>query len=239
MTVGIILACLLGICVVGGGVMAALLLPAIQQARNAARLTQSKNNMRQIGLALHNYQDLYKEFPAGGTFTEDGQAHHGWATRILPLIEQAPLYNQVDFNKPWTAPEMSGTFRTQVPVFLNPGVTERVSPEGYALSHYAANSQVLGKNKFLKVADIKDGLSNTILAGEASGSFKPWGSPENVRDPAKGFGTAPDQFGPVIPGRVAFLMGDGSVRTISTSIDPNALKALASPEGGEQPPLDF
>ena len=78
-------------------------------------------------------------------------------------------------------------------------------------------------------------MSNTILAGEVSGGFMAWGDPDNRRDPANGMGTGPDQFGEACPGArgVQMLLADGSVRFISENIDPQTLKALASPDGDE------
>ena len=76
-------------------VLIALLLPAVQQAREAARRSQCKNNLKQIGLALHNYHDVYNTFPAG--YIDQGVAanrgHYSWTSAILPYIDQAPLSN--------------------------------------------------------------------------------------------------------------------------------------------------
>ena len=79
-------------------VLIALLLPAVQQAREAARRTQCKNNLKQIGLALHNYESTFGRLPPGtfggmGTCNDDGLA---WSFSILPYLDQAPLYNQID-----------------------------------------------------------------------------------------------------------------------------------------------
>ena len=88
-------------------ILIALLLPAVQQAREAARRTQCKNNLKQIGLALHNYHDVHNTFPAGGTFkagsfaTSSGNnsvAGWGWFTAILPQIDQANLFNALNVN---------------------------------------------------------------------------------------------------------------------------------------------
>lgn len=80
-------------------ILIALLLPAVQQAREAARRTQCKNNMKQIGLALHNYHDVYNQFPINysTTFTTNNTTM-SWMVTILPYIDQAPLFNQVDPN---------------------------------------------------------------------------------------------------------------------------------------------
>lgn len=73
-------------------ILIALLLPAVQQAREAARRTQCRNNLKQIGLAMHNYHDTHLVFPPG-VITANGYA---WGTFILPFIDQAPLYNAMD-----------------------------------------------------------------------------------------------------------------------------------------------
>lgn len=94
-------------------VLIALLLPAVQQAREAARRTQCKNNLKQIGLALHNYHDTYLKFPAAMYFSNfpsgglagysstTGGTTHGpnWLVSLLPNIDQAPLYNQINFTQ--------------------------------------------------------------------------------------------------------------------------------------------
>jgi len=84
-------------------VLIALLLPAVQQAREAARRSQCKNNLKQIGLAMHNYHDVYNCLPngnvAGPGATTPGNDLWGmsWYMRILPFIDQAPVYNKLDF----------------------------------------------------------------------------------------------------------------------------------------------
>jgi prepilin-type N-terminal cleavage/methylation domain-containing protein/prepilin-type processing-associated H-X9-DG protein len=109
-------------------ILIALLLPAVQQAREAARRTQCKNNLHQYGLALHNYHDNFNMFPIGGTFRAcDGDGNGvpetwcldwaapslnpqiGWHVRILPYMDQAPLYNQLNFG-----PNANGDVRSQV-----------------------------------------------------------------------------------------------------------------------------
>lgn len=79
-------------------ILIALLLPAVQQAREAARRTQCKNNLKQLGLALHNYHDVYNTFPIGAVGSDQWGWGMSWYMRILPMLEQAPLYNQLTFN---------------------------------------------------------------------------------------------------------------------------------------------
>lgn len=76
-------------------ILIALLLPAVQQAREAARRSQCKNNLKQIGLALHNYHDVYGRFPIGCQDAGGNEEMWGWPASILPQIDQAPLFNQL------------------------------------------------------------------------------------------------------------------------------------------------
>src|SRR5688572_16336833 len=83
-------------------ILIALLLPAVQQAREAARRTQCKNHLKQFGLAIHNYHDTHRAFPrltSGSQGTGFGTEWRGFSAHVmlLPYIDQAPLYNQIDF----------------------------------------------------------------------------------------------------------------------------------------------
>jgi prepilin-type N-terminal cleavage/methylation domain-containing protein/prepilin-type processing-associated H-X9-DG protein len=88
------------------GILIALLLPAVQAAREAARRSQCTNNMKQIGIALHNYHDTHGRFPPravfgnGKTATPQQPYHHTWLTAILPFMEQGALYDSTDMDAP-------------------------------------------------------------------------------------------------------------------------------------------
>lgn len=122
------------------GMLVALLLPAVQQAREAARRSQCRNNLKQLALALHNYHDAHSAFPAGyysfptnnGTApgwadldstTWDGAPGWGWAAMLLPFLDQAPLYQQLDINDACYSSANAASVRTKLPVFLCPSVS--------------------------------------------------------------------------------------------------------------------
>ncbi|HBN75421.1 MAG TPA: prepilin-type cleavage/methylation domain-containing protein, partial [Planctomycetaceae bacterium] len=99
-------------------ILVALLLPAVQQAREAARRSSCKNNMKQLGLALHNYHDTYSTFPpasvrqpTGGGVNEWESSMIGWQARILGFMEQSALYDLIDWG---ITPGNSGTNNTTV-----------------------------------------------------------------------------------------------------------------------------
>ncbi|MEX1042682.1 MAG: DUF1559 domain-containing protein [Pirellulaceae bacterium] len=89
------------------GVLVALLLPAVQQAREAARRMQCSNNLKQLGLALHNYHDTHQVFPAGGYISNQ----LSWHVSILPFLEQSALHQSINFNQ--------GTYHSKMPAALN------------------------------------------------------------------------------------------------------------------------
>ncbi|MEP3478816.1 MAG: DUF1559 domain-containing protein [Fuerstiella sp.] len=79
-------------------ILVSLLLPAVQQAREAARRTQCKNNLKQMGLALHNYHDVSMTFPMGAREAQTGTWGPSWMAGILPYLDQAPLFSQLNFS---------------------------------------------------------------------------------------------------------------------------------------------
>jgi hypothetical protein len=212
----------------------ALIYPAIQAKRESAWRVQSANNLKAIGLALHNYHDGNQGFPPGAIADKAGRDFHGWQAPLLPYVEQMAVYQQVDFNVPWNDPKNRVPMQTQVASYVSPGITEIKDAAGYALSHYAGNKYLFRENRAFRISEITDGTVNTILAGEAAGNFQPWGHPDNCRDPGNGIDAGPDSFGrPHFPPVAGFVMCDGSVRFLSRNIDPKILKALATPTGNE------
>jgi prepilin-type N-terminal cleavage/methylation domain-containing protein len=120
------------------GILVALLLPAVQAAREAARRMQCTNNTKQIALAMHNYQDTYKAFPSGqivsGTIgaTSTGWGW-GWSTMILPQMEQSALAGQINCALPMAAPANINLVRTRLPAFVCPSAT-RIPANGIPIT---------------------------------------------------------------------------------------------------------
>lgn len=235
------------------GVLVALLLPAVQQARTAARRAQSKNNLKQIALALHNYHDTFKQFPEGTHPNEKLQPDKrlSWLAKILPFVEQSALYDSIDFDKAWDDSANDQMMRSRIQAFLNPQVAEPSSK--YAETHYVGiagvgkdaptlpvsdkRAGVFGYNRATRMRDIRDGTSNTMGVAEAGGNYGPWGAGGNATIRAltqKPYINGPDGIGGPYRGGLNVMMVDGSVRFVSEDIDPSVFEALSTISGGER-----
>ena len=148
-------------------ILIALLVPAVQQVRAAAARTQCVNNLKQLGLAMHGYHGTYNHFPPGFNNAAPG-LNWGWASLVLPWVEQSPLQNNLALGA-----TMSVTPYTEmeVPIFLcpadvNPGPNNPWFPSGYGKSNYPISEQVSDGGSAYRILQITDGTSNTIMIGE-------------------------------------------------------------------------
>ena len=166
-------------------VLIALLLPAVQLAREAARRTQCKNNMMQIGLALNNYMMAHEVLPPG-TQNDTGPIqskeaagyHMSWITQILPYLEQQNVYNHIDFNKSVYDPANVPARQQRINSFLCPSDgSNGISQTAAATSYYGVHNDfetpidvnqngVLFLNSSIRYEQITDGSSNTIYVAE-------------------------------------------------------------------------
>lgn len=204
-----------------------LLLPAVEISREAARRTQSKNNLKVIGLALANYHSTYRIWPSGGTFDPDGHALHGWGIQLFPYLEASPLYTHIDFKQPWDAPHNAGCFAIRLTVFINPSIeSDNLSrrTNEFAPCHYSANSNLLAANSAVNPSDI-EGQRQTFVMGELGGDFVPWGCPYNWR-PLVSLTDTPRTYGRIENYGGQFLMADGSVRWIAPDVSEELLAKL-------------
>ena len=163
-------------CLCGGGILVALLLPAVQASREAARRMQCSNNLKQIGLAMHNYHDVYKGFPAAYIADENGKPLHSWRVALLPYLEQQHLYEQYNFNEPWDSPNNLQVAQQMPEVFRCP---DAPSAPGSNLTNYVVIvgdpsqkpiQSLFLPNHWTNFSEITDGTSNTIMVVETSTS---------------------------------------------------------------------
>ena len=280
-------------------VLIGLLLPAVQKVRDAAARLQCTNNLKQIGLAMMNYESTYNRFPAGyldnmttnpvntaATGNPAPVIGWGWGALILPYLEQETLYKSININSIAmnnTSAAAIAFRKTVIKGFLCPSDdtglnTFTISGFEVAKCSYAGvNGQeeladfdtALGSGMFLRgrgvsIAEVTDGLSNTLFVGERSSKSKPatlpgvctWvgalpggdldgetaalyilghtGEPNAPHTPNSPTPHVED-FTSKHSGGVNFLFGDGSVRFITDSIDGQTWVKLGTRQGGEVP----
>lgn len=250
------------------GVLVSLLLPAVQQAREAARRTQCKNNLKQIGLALHNYENATGLFPpscvinpyASGSI--DGISYpdplkvattgFGWGAMVLPYIDQAPIYNQFNFNTACWAIANKVPAASPVQVFLCPSATG--GSGGYNVQHPVPGPSVSGAGKTGIDLTLSDG-SKIFFAHSHyvtnAGVNQPWGRAPayciNFDIPEPIGGGAPDCLinGPFYPNSHTRIrdVTDGLSNTVfvgeRSSILCNSTWVGVVPDGGTVPRMDL
>lgn len=161
-------------------ILISLLLPAVQQAREAARRTQCKNNLMQLGIAMHTYEMAFEMMPSGtvnltGPIRNIEEGYHmSWLAQLLPAMEQAGLFGNINFNEGAYASLNSGTRAVTIATFQCPSDDRRsLGSSNYAgcfggddVAIDSDNNGLLFLNSGVGYQEIRDGASNTILAGE-------------------------------------------------------------------------
>ncbi len=208
---------------------------AIGKTRESAARVRSMNNLKQLALAMWNWNSTFSgHFPAAAIHGKDGKPLLSWRVKVLPFLEQEPLYRQFRLDEPWDSPHNKALIAKMPAVFQSPkskaakGFTNYVVPVGGGALYSSPKEEP-------KEKDITDGTSHTIMLVEVDDAHAvPWTKPDDMpfdpADPKKGIGSLYGQ------GFIAAFC-DGSVHFMQNSIDPKTLKALFTRAGGEQ--IDF
>jgi hypothetical protein len=232
----VVVACVVGLFVCGG-VLVALLLPAVQAAREAARRTQCSNNLRQIALAFHNYHDTYKAFPPAYIPDEDGKPMHSWRVLILPFLGHQDIYQRYNFDEPWDSPNNMAVTNRAIPVYRCPSAPGAGTPTETNYMVITGPATVFDADKACSMAEIKDGTSNTIMVVEVAAAGANWAEPKDLQagmlTPPIGARNA-NSTGSFHPGGMQAAMCDGAVRFLSDSLPQQDFNALLTKDGGEQ-----
>ncbi|MGE0759696.1 MAG: DUF1559 domain-containing protein [Pirellulaceae bacterium] len=219
-----------------GGVLVALLLPAVQAAREAARRAQCANNLKQIGLALHNYHDSHGSFPPAYTVDEEGRPLHSWRTLLLPYLDQGELYKRIDLSQPWDSPQNQALHSAVVPPYTCPSVAVPEAANGTCcyMAIVGAGTAFPG-DKPTAIRRFLDGTSNSIIVVEVAGQNTHWMEPVDLSFAAMQFriGATPAEIGSHHPGGAQVLLADGSVQFLSNSIRPDLLRNLITIADGQ------
>lgn len=224
----------------GGVVLLGLfLLPATRGAREAGRRSQCKNNLKQLGIAQHNFHDTYLQFASPLSRDGDGPLY-SWRVALLPFVDQAPLYIRYDKKQTWDSVANIGFSRKELGAYSCPSLPSelRRNASQQAFTAYATvtgSGTAFPNGKAPKISEIKDGTSHTVLIVEACGQQIVWTKPQDIHLSAQNVGvnlpgTQPNQspgtWSSFHRGGSHTLLADGSVRFIGEKADPNVLKAL-------------
>jgi type II secretory pathway pseudopilin PulG len=163
----VVLAGLLFFSLACGGVLLALVLPAVQSARETARRMSCENNLAQIQLAILNYETANRHWPPAYTVDAQGQKLHSWRTLILPYLGQSALHSQIDLTKPWNHPDNRMAYDSMVRIYSCPSSPNTTGTETHYLAIVDPTGVFLGE-KAIRLSEITDGTSNTISIVEAS-----------------------------------------------------------------------
>jgi prepilin-type N-terminal cleavage/methylation domain-containing protein/prepilin-type processing-associated H-X9-DG protein len=240
------------------GVLVSLLLPAIQSSREAARRTRCLNNLRQLGIGLNDYRTNRGSFPPGGieprpVWRKGRQL--AWSVFLLPHLEEQRLYDRLDITKAFDAPENAAAAATVLDVYLCPSVSEGDKlRKGRGPCHYGGIygeritdrgrsdplNGVMFYDRGVKPAEIRDGMTNTLIISEDSGfTDGQWINGRNVFDQAFAINQAPpfeNDIRSEHPGGANSLFCDGSARFLTQDLDTVTLAAICTRAFGEQVP---
>jgi prepilin-type processing-associated H-X9-DG protein len=207
----------------------ALVIPAVQAAREAARRAQCVNNLKQIGLAMHNYASANDCLPPALIADADGRPMHSWRVAILPYMEASPTYNAYNFNVPWDSPLNATAIATMPNVYHCPSLPE--APPNTTTYQVLVGPGALfeGPNAVTRFAQVTDGTSNTLAVVESTTPVH-WAQPTDItytpKAPIKGLGSPH-------PGGFNALFADGSVKFLKGTVPPATLDKLATRAGNE------
>lgn len=230
--IGIIAAVVVGM-VFCGGILVALLLPAVQAAREAARRTQCANNLKQIGLAMHNYHDANGALPPAYLADANGKPMHSWRVLILPYLEQAPLYSRYDQNQAWDSDANRQLLGQMPATYQCPSVGVGGQNTSYVVVQ--GKETLFDGSTPCKFSSVTDGLSNTIMVVEAPQANILWTEPRDLDFDTMSMTLNSGANSPHSkhPGGVQVLLADGSVRFLRAGVSPEQLRAMLTKAGGE------
>ncbi len=234
-------------------ILLGLLIPAVQAVRESARKTSCKNNLRQIGIALHAYHNVHQSLPVGCIEWRSWNSpptyrQFAWSATLLPFLEQQSLHAQIDWSLPFDSPENLSAAETQVVTFICPsepsdsitaGHTTYGGIFGERILDTTPNDGVFLYERAIRFGEIKDGVTNTLaVAEDVGGPDKQWINGRNVfvvahgiNDPAAWSGD--NEIRSAHPGGAMVLFADGRPVFLSNATDRQLLGSWITRAGGE------
>ena len=224
--------------------------PADPQAFQQAHLAQSLANLKQIGLAMHNFHSTYGSFPPAVIRGPDGKPWHSWRVLLLPFLEEGALYAKYRFDEPWDGPNNKQLLDQMPAIYADPIYGENndhlthyaaITGPGMAFSHEGPqfDGQKPNLAQGTRIAIVSDGLSQTLLVGPvAPGEKTLWMKPQDLVIDDKS--ALPGNAGSfALPYKLPrgdcgpFLVADGSVQLLAKPADKAKFRGLLTIAGGE------
>ena len=220
------------------GLLIGMMLPAVH-VRQAARETQSMNNVRQQVLAMHNYQSTH------GTFPLQNKSGLSWRVHLLPYMEEQDLYDRFNLDEPWDSPNNIQLLDEMPDCYVCPTVDLPLGYTVYQVPYTDMATNPTGKDVALfdtsgvgpTLVQISDGSSSTAMVLEVNPEVaEEWTKPADWEfDPAD----PTRDLGGVNPSTIIVGFADGHTQRLPNSIDPETMKAIMTRAGGEELPRDF
>ena len=198
------------------------------------------NNLKIIGLGLHNYHTVHGSFPPAYVTDEDGNPLYSWRVLLLPYLENQNLYQQFDRESAWDSTENISVSETVIPYFLCPTSDDQRGPyTDYAV--LVGPDTLFPGEKSVSLDEVKDGSSNTIMVIELRNSNIHWAEPKDIDVDdflAQGInGHGDGGCGSWHPGGMMMGMADGSVHFVDEDTSMQVLESLSTRSGGESATL--
>jgi beta-lactamase regulating signal transducer with metallopeptidase domain len=186
------------------------------------------NNLKQLALAMHNYHDKHAHFPQAVVMGPDGKAPHSWRVELLPFLEAQALFDAYKMNEAWDSENNKKVLEQMPHVFRSPHDDPKSTNSGYYV--LVGPGTIFEGPEGIKISDITDGTSNTLMVVEAKRSI-PWTKPEDIRyDPDKPV----PELGGFVKGEFAAALADGSAhRFQAENIAPGMLRRLIMRNDGQ------
>lgn len=201
----------------------------LEKIRAAAARTQTTNNFKQLGLALHNYHDHEKSFPAHAIYSKDGKTPLlSWRVAILPYLDHQSLYNEFKLDDPWDSKHNKKLIAKMPKTYEIPGAKAKEGETVYQV--ITGPGTLFDGSKKMKIQDVTDGTSNTILAVEAKTPVV-WTKPDDVPLPKDKDKRLP--VGGAFSNGFIVVMCDGSVRLVAHTIEVPVFRAQVTPAAGD------
>jgi prepilin-type processing-associated H-X9-DG protein len=235
----VIAAVVLGVAVLAAGIVAAFLLPRVSPgALESEHRARCVSNLQQIALAMQQYEAANGCFPPAYIADKHGKPMHSWRVLLLPYLEQQDLYDRYRFGEPWNSSNNRAVTDLAIGLFQCPSQPDAKEP----ITNYmmvVGPHTISSGSESRQIAEITDGLANTIMLVEVADSATWWAEPEDLHFDKLHFtinGSKRQGISSYHPHGANVAFCDGSVRLLKDSTNPQLVKAMLTIDGGETVP---